>query len=122
MPDNSILVIDDSPSMRKMVAFTLEQSGYRIQECENGQQALESLQDNRFDLILADLNMPVMDGLSFVRKARQHEAYKFTPILVLTTQNSPESIQEGREAGATGWLVKPFQPQRLLDAIKRVMP
>jgi two-component system chemotaxis response regulator CheY len=122
MPQTSILIIDDSPSMRKMVAFTLEQSGYNVAECENGQQALEALENSSFDVILADINMPVMDGLSFVKKARMQQAYQFTPILMLTTESSKERIQAGREAGATGWLVKPFHPTRLLDAVKRVAP
>ncbi len=106
--------------MRKLVAFTLEQSGYTVAECENGQQALQAIENVTYDLILADINMPVMDGLSFVKQARTLDAYKFTPILMLTTESSKERIQAGREVGATGWLVKPFQPARLLDAVKRV--
>jgi two-component system, chemotaxis family, chemotaxis protein CheY len=122
MQEKSILIIDDSLSMRKMVAFTLEQSGYRVRECENGQDALHQIGESHYDLILADVNMPVMDGLTFVKEARRKEEYRFTPILMLTTESTKEKIQEGRAAGATGWLVKPFQPGRLLDAVKRVIP
>ena len=108
--------------MRKMVAFTLVESGYHVHECENGQQALDHLTSAKYDLILADVNMPILDGISFVKQARQNQDYRFTPILMLTTESCNDKIQQGRDAGATGWLVKPFQPARLLDAVKRVMP
>jgi two-component system, chemotaxis family, chemotaxis protein CheY len=121
MSSKTILIVDDSISMRKMIAFTLEESGFTTAEAVNGADALEHIATCKFDLILADVNMPELDGISFVRAARAVPAYKFTPILILTTEGSGEKIREGRQAGATGWLVKPFEPERLMDAVRRVI-
>lgn len=121
MPTKSILIVDDSISMRKMVEFTLQESGYQVETSENGQIALHKLADTQFDLILADVNMPIMDGLSFVREARKTTAYRYTPILMLTTENSNDKIQAGREAGATGWIIKPFEQAKLLSTVKKVL-
>ena len=121
MSSKTILIIDDSISMRKMIAFTLEESGFTTAESVNGADALEHIANSRFDLILADVNMPKLDGISFVRAARAVPAYKFTPILILTTETAAEKMKEARQAGATGWLVKPFEPGRLLDAVRRVL-
>ncbi len=121
MTNKNILIIDDSITMRKMVAYTLQESGYEVEESANGLEALAKLDSLQYDLIIADVNMPVMDGISFVREARSKTDYKYTPILMLTTESTGERIQLGRQAGATGWLVKPFQPNRLIDAVKRVI-
>jgi two-component system chemotaxis response regulator CheY len=116
-----ILAVDDSASMRQMVAFTLKSAGFDVAEAADGLVALQLAQQERFGLVLADVNMPNMDGLSLVRALRALPDYKFTPMLVLTTESSAEKKLEGRSAGATGWLVKPFNPEQLVDTIKRVM-
>jgi len=117
----SILVVDDSASLRNMVTFTLKQEGFDIVEAGNGQEALTKAQSGKFDLILSDVNMPVMDGITFCSELRKLPAFKFTPVLMLTTESSPEMKQKGKTAGATGWLVKPFNPEKLLSTIKRVI-
>ena len=118
----TILVIDDSPSMREMIAFTLKRAGYTIVQSSDGQEALTKLDGERVALIITDLNMPVMDGMTFIKKARVNPQLKFTPILMLTTESQEEKKQEGKAAGATGWLVKPFDPQQLLSTIAKVLP
>jgi len=116
-----ILAVDDSPSMRKMVSFTLIGAGYQVVEAVDGQDAYEKAQNQNFDLVLTDQNMPRMDGLGLTRKLRDHPQFKTTPILMLTTESSDLMKQAGRSAGATGWLVKPFDPAKLLDVIKKVI-
>lgn len=117
----SILIVDDSVSLRNMVAFTLKQEGYQIAEAGNGQEALTKARAGKFDLVLTDVNMPVMDGITFCTELRKLPNFKFTPVLMLTTESSPEMKQRGKTAGATGWLVKPFNPEKLLSTIKRVI-
>ena len=116
-----ILAVDDSASMRQMVAFTLKSAGYDVTEAEDGAIALGLARQHKFNLVLADVNMPNMDGLSLVKALRGLPDYKFTPLLMLTTESTPEKKQEGKSAGATGWLVKPFNPDQLLGTIKRVL-
>ncbi|MBY0454405.1 MAG: response regulator [Burkholderiaceae bacterium] len=117
----SILAVDDSPSMRKMVAFTLTGAGYHVVEAVDGQDAYEKAQNQEFNLVLADQNMPRLDGLGLTRKLREHPKFKTIPILILTTESSDEMKQAGRSAGATGWLVKPFDPNRLIEVIRKVI-
>lgn len=117
----TILVVDDSASLRNMVTFTLKQEGYQVVEASDGKEALNKAQTARFDLVLTDVNMPIMDGITFCAELRKLPAFKFTPVLVLTTESSPEMKQRGKAAGATGWLVKPFNPEKLLSTIKRVV-
>lgn len=116
-----ILAVDDSPSMRKMVSFTLTGAGYEVVEAVDGIDAYEKAQTQSFDLVLTDQNMPRLDGLGLTRKLRDHPQFKTVPILVLTTESSELMKQAGRSAGATGWLVKPFDPARLLEVIKKVI-
>jgi two-component system, chemotaxis family, chemotaxis protein CheY len=118
---HSILAVDDSASMRKMVSFTLIGAGYHVVEAVDGQDALEKAQSQTFDLVLTDQNMPRLDGLGLTRKLREQPAFQSTPILILTTESSDEMKQAGRAAGATGWLVKPFDPNRLIEIIKKVI-
>ncbi len=119
----TVLVVDDSASMRQMVAFTLKSAGLAVIESANGQEALSKLTAPlRVDLIITDLNMPVMDGLTFIRQARGKPNLRFTPILMLTTESQESRKMEGKAAGATGWIVKPFQPEQLLKVIQKVMP
>lgn len=117
----NILAVDDSASMRQMVAFTLKGAGHMVTDAEDGKHALDIAKQKVFDLVLTDVNMPVMDGLSLTRELRKLPNYRFTPILVLTTEAGPEKKQEGRAAGATGWLVKPFNPDQLLATVKKVL-
>jgi two-component system chemotaxis response regulator CheY len=117
----SILAVDDSASMRQMVAFTLKGAGYNVIEAADGQEALEKARGANVDLVLTDQNMPKMDGITLVKSLRGLPSYSGTPILILTTESSDEMKAKGKAAGATGWLVKPFDPGKLLDVIKRVI-
>ena len=117
----SILAVDDSASMRKMVAFTLTSAGFHVVEAVDGQDALDKAQHHAIDLVLTDQNMPRMDGLSLTKKLRENPKFKTTPILILTTESSDQMKMAGRAAGATGWLVKPFDPARLIEVIQKVI-
>ncbi|WP_027856653.1 response regulator [Marinobacterium jannaschii] len=117
----SILVVDDSASLRNMVTFTLKQEGFDVAEAGDGKEALGKAQQGKFDLVLTDVNMPVMDGITFCSELRKLPAFKFTPVLMLTTESSNDMKQKGKAAGATGWLVKPFNPEKLISTIKRVI-
>ncbi len=117
----NVLVVDDSPSMRSMISLTLDQAGYKTQETNDGVEALAVAKSNRFDLIITDINMPEMDGIQLIKELRCVEQYKFTPILVLTTESGNNMKMKGKEAGATGWIVKPFDPGKLLSALARVL-
>lgn len=117
----SILAVDDSASMRKMVSFTLTGAGFHVVEAVDGQDAFEKAQSHTIDLVLTDQNMPRLDGLGLTRKLRDHPKFKATPILILTTESSDQMKQAGRSAGATGWLVKPFDPNRLIEVIQKVI-
>jgi len=116
-----ILAVDDSASLRQMVAFTLKEAGHEVVEATDGVEALDLARTAAADLVISDVNMPRMDGISLVRELRGLPDYKFTPILLLTTESSDDKKQEGKAAGATGWLVKPFDPEALLTTIKRVL-
>jgi two-component system, chemotaxis family, chemotaxis protein CheY len=116
-----ILAVDDSASMRQMVAFTLKAAGHTVIDAADGRQALEIARTQSFDVVLTDVNMPIMDGLTLTKELRALPAFKFTPILVLTTEAGMDKKQEGRAAGATGWLVKPFNPEQLLATIRKVL-
>ena len=118
---HSILAVDDSASMPKMVSFTLSGAGYHVVEAVGGQDALEKAHAQACVLVLTDQNMPRLDGLELTRKLRQHSAFKSTPVLILTTESTDELKQAGRAAGATGWLVKPFDPSRLIEIIQQVI-
>ena len=116
----TILAVDDSASMRQLVGFTLRGAGYTVIEACDGQDALEKLQAS-VSLVLTDLNMPRLDGLGLTRAIRATVNYRYTPILLLTTESDPARKQEAKAAGATGWLVKPFQPEQLLATVKKVL-
>ncbi|MGD0295760.1 MAG: response regulator [Bryobacteraceae bacterium] len=118
----TILIVDDSTSIRQIVSFTLKQAGFQVLEGSNGQEGLTQLSAQRVDLIVTDLNMPVMDGITFVKQVRSRPATKGIPVLMLTTESQDSKKQEGKAAGATGWLVKPFHPEKLLQTIARVLP
>ncbi|MGO8857922.1 MAG: response regulator [Steroidobacteraceae bacterium] len=116
-----ILTVDDSPSMRLMMQLTLTSEGYEVVQASDGIEALEYARDHKADLILTDINMPRMDGIALVRELRLLPAYKGVPILILTTESALERKLLGKEAGATGWLVKPFNAEQLLATVSRVL-
>ena len=116
-----ILVVDDSNSIRDMLSFTLKSAGFTTVEAEDGLDGLSKAKLGGFDLVISDVNMPNMDGIQFCTALRQLPAFKFTPILMLTTESSTDMKMKGKAAGATGWLVKPFNPDKLLATIKRVV-
>ena len=116
-----ILAVDDSAAMRQMVGITLAGAGHDVQQASDGTEALELAERQRFDLVITDVNMPKMDGITLVRELRGLANYKFVPMLVLTTEATAERKQQGKAAGATGWLVKPFNPERLLATIAKVL-
>ena len=117
----TILAVDDSASIRQMVAFTLKSSGYEVVEAVDGMDGLEKAKSKTFNLILTDQNMPRMDGLTLVKSLSAMAQYKSTPILMLTTESSDAMKAQGKAAGATGWLVKPFDPQKLIEVVKKVI-
>jgi two-component system chemotaxis response regulator CheY len=117
----TILAIDDSASIRQMVAFTLKSSGYEVTEAVDGMDGLDKAKSKTFNLVLTDQNMPRMDGLTLIKSLRAMPQYKTTPILMLTTESSDAMKQQGRAVGATGWLVKPFDPQKLIEVVKKVV-
>ncbi|MCO7226120.1 response regulator [Pleionea sp. CnH1-48] len=116
-----ILAVDDSSSMRQMVAFTLKSASYDVDEAADGKQALGLAQANKYDVVISDVNMPVMDGIELVTQLRQLPAYKFTPILMLTTESTADKKMAGKKAGATGWIVKPFNPEQLISTVQKVL-
>jgi two-component system, chemotaxis family, chemotaxis protein CheY len=116
-----ILAVDDSPSMRNMVCVTLRGAGYEVVEAADGDEALEYARGHSVDLVLADVNMPRMNGITLVAQLRALPGYRLTPLLLLTTESSQQSKQMGKQAGATGWMVKPFHPDQLLATLDRVL-
>lgn len=116
------LAVDDSKTMRDMVSFTLKGAGFEVLEAEDGRIGLDRLIGQKVDLIITDLNMPNMDGISFIKAVRADASHKGTPILILTTESDAGKKQEGRAAGATGWIVKPFSPDKLLQVVRKVCP
>jgi two-component system chemotaxis response regulator CheY len=117
-----ILVVDDSASIRQMVEHTLKGAGYQVTAANDGQAALELCERSRFDCVLTDQNMPRMDGLTLIKKLRAMGGYVRTPILVLTTEAIDDMKNQGKAAGATGWMVKPFDPAKLLAVASKVLP
>jgi len=117
-----VMIVDDSVSMRQMVAYTLRQGGFDVVEAEHGQDAMNKLQSTTVDLIITDLNMPVMDGITLIQNVRKLVAMKSKPILMLTTEGLAAKKEQGKAAGATGWIVKPFDPEKLLQTVAKVLP
>ena len=116
-----ILVVDDSASMRQMVSFALTSAGFAVEEAEDGAVALGRAKGQRFNAVVTDVNMPNMDGVALISALRQDPKWRAVPILMLTTESSDEMKNKGRAAGANGWLVKPFDPQRLIEVVKKVI-
>ncbi len=117
----SILIADDSTSMRGMVEATLQSAGHQIVSAADGKEALDFAKQSSFDAVVTDLNMPVMDGITLVKELRALPNYKYTPILLLTTESGTDKKTAGKQAGATGWIVKPFNPEKLLSTVSRVL-
>jgi two-component system chemotaxis response regulator CheY len=115
------MTVDDSTSIRQMVSFTLTQAGYQVVEASDGKDALAKLNTTKVDMVITDLNMPNVDGVQLIRMVRGKQDYKFIPILMLTTESQDSKKQEGRAAGATGWVVKPFNANQLIDVVKKVL-
>lgn len=116
-----IMTVDDSASIRQMVAFTLKQAGYAVVEAIDGQDALDKMAKNPVNMLITDLNMPRMDGIELIRKVRSQAQYKFIPVIMLTTESQDEKKMAGKQAGATGWIVKPFKPDQLITVVKKVL-
>lgn len=116
-----IMTVDDSASIRQMVSFTLKQAGYQVLEAADGRDALSKLNNSGVHMVLTDLNMPNMDGIELIRRLRAIPSCKFIPIVMLTTESQAEKKQEGKTAGATGWIVKPFKPEQLMAVVKKVL-
>jgi two-component system, chemotaxis family, chemotaxis protein CheY len=117
----TIMVVDDSASLRQVVAIALKGAGYDVVEGSDGKDALTKLDGRKIHLIVSDVNMPNMDGISFVKAVKANPNYKFTPVVMLTTENQEGKMMEGKAAGAKAWIVKPFKPPELLDAVSRLV-
>ncbi|MDH5378376.1 MAG: response regulator [Gammaproteobacteria bacterium] len=117
----NILIVDDSMSLRQVVSIALTGAGYNVIEAGDGNEALTKLNGDKIHLIVSDVNMPGMDGITFVSHVKQDANYKFTPIIMLTTESQQEMIQKGKELGVKAWLVKPFKPEQMLDAVSKLI-
>jgi two-component system chemotaxis response regulator CheY len=117
----TILTVDDTASMRQMISFTLHSVGHEVIQASDGQEALKVIEGKKVDLVIADINMPNMDGITLLKSLRALADYKFTPILMLTTESQDAKRQQGKVAGATGWIVKPFHPEQLVNVVKKVL-
>lgn len=118
----TIMVVDDSAVMRQAVSFTLINAGFGVVEAVDGADALSKLSETKVDLIISDVNMPKMDGIAFLRAVRAMPDYRFTPVIMLTTESQEAKIKEGRLAGAKAWMVKPFKPERIVEAVSMLCP
>lgn len=116
-----IMIIDDAASMRQVISLTLKGGGYDFVEAGDGQEALDKLEGEQIDLFVCDVNMPNMDGLTFLEEIRKSDKHKFTPFIMLTTEIGGDIKQKGKDLGANAWMVKPFKPDQLLDAVKKLM-
>jgi len=116
----TILVVDDSGSFRTVVKLALQKAGYGVVEACDGKDALTKLDGSKVNLIVCDVNMPNMDGLTFLKQVKTMSAYKFTPVIMLTTESQDAKKAEGRAAGAKAWITKPFQPSQLVDAVNKL--
>ena len=116
----TIMIVDDSASIRTVVGIALRGEGYAVIEAINGQDAINKLTGQKVNLIISDVNMPIMDGITFVKHVKQMAAYRFTPIIMLTTESDESKKREGQAAGAKAWVVKPFKPEQMLGAVQRL--
>ena len=117
----TVMTIDDSVAIRQVVSITLKKAGYEVIEASDGMDALSKLNGQKIHIMLCDVNMPNMDGISFLKQIRQNSTYKFTPIIMLTTESQEAKKMEGKAAGARAWIVKPFKPEQMLAAIEKLI-
>lgn len=117
----TILIVDDSASLRQVVGISLRGAGYEVIEAGDGQEALRRLTGQKVHLMISDVNMPHMDGISFLKEVKKMPAYKFTPVVMLTTESQDEKKRQGQEAGAKAWVVKPFKPEHLLGVVQKLV-
>ncbi|MFO0523373.1 MAG: response regulator [bacterium] len=115
------MIVDDSSSMRQVVGIALKSAGYDVLEGCDGRDALAKLDGRKVHLIISDVNMPNMDGITFLKEVKKHASYKFTPVIMLTTESQESKMNEGRAAGAKAWMVKPFKPAQILDAVSKLV-
>lgn len=118
--ERTALVVDDSASMRNMLKAAVQEEGFEVSTAQDGAKALKSAQTQKYDVIITDINMPNMDGIELIRMIREESANKFTPILVISTEGNDKVKQAGKEAGASGWIVKPFNPEGLSNALRKL--
>jgi two-component system chemotaxis response regulator CheY len=116
-----IMTVEDSTSLREMISFVLKEAGYDVMQAKDGQDALAQLNGLSVDMVITDLNMPLMNGIDLTRSLRSNPTYKFIPIVFLTTESQVQKKEAAKEAGATGWIVKPFKPEQLLKVVKKVL-
>lgn len=116
----TILVVDDSASIRQVVGIALKGAGYEVIEACDGQDALTKLDGTKINLIISDVNMPNMDGIAFLKEVKAHPTYKFTPVIMLTTESQEDKKKEGQDAGAKAWVVKPFKPEQMISAVEKL--
>ncbi|QBC42327.1 response regulator [Iodobacter fluviatilis] len=121
MAKKTILILDDSASMRATVSITLNGAGYEVIEAKDGNEGLSKLSGLRVNLIISDVNMPGMDGITFLKKLKEQAAHRYVPVIMLTTESADDKKQQGKEAGAKAWIVKPFEPAKLLDAVSKLI-
>ena len=119
--NKTILIADDSESIRELVNMTLESAGYQVIVCSDGEDAVQKLDGTRVHLVITDLHMPKLDGIGVISHVRKHNAYQHVPVLVLTTESQANKKTEAKDAGATGWIVKPFVPDKLIEVVKKVI-
>lgn len=117
-----VMAVDDSATVRQVLQMTLEGAGYEVVEAVDGKDAVDKLAGDKVDMMVTDLNMPNMDGIDLIRHVRQTPGCRFMPIIMLTTESQPEKKQEGKAAGASGWIVKPFKPEQLLAVVRMICP
>lgn len=115
----TVLIVDDSASMRQLVTFALKGAGYDVVAAVHGKDALDKIKATKVEMVITDLNMPEMDGIQLIKNIRSNAATRFTPVVMLTTESQEGKKQEGKQAGATGWLVKPFKPEELVGLVKK---
>jgi two-component system, chemotaxis family, chemotaxis protein CheY len=119
--EKTVMIVDDSATMRQLVSMTLKNAGYKVLDATDGADALKKLNGIKINLLISDVNMPVMDGIALIKKVKEHPAYRFMPIIMLTTEAGDSKKAEGKAAGAKAWIVKPFQPDVLLSAVKTLI-
>ncbi|MDH4189393.1 MAG: response regulator [Betaproteobacteria bacterium] len=122
MGGKKVMVIDDSASLREVVSIALKAAGYDVTEAVDGKDALDKLAGDKINLVICDVNMPVMDGITFVKEIKKRADYRFVPVMMLTTESRESRKEEGQRAGAKAWVVKPFRPEQILHAVNKLMP